>query len=199
MAKVGGRSAWIAWPAMLFCAAVVGVLVWLALPGVPGAITFVGETLRSATTDASASAPDEPADPATDCRSLYPDRLWAEMTWTPEVLLSQNAAPPASTTTLAQALAPTVRFTCTWTTEDGRIASTTLADVRGGSEAVAQAALVAEGFSCDTRDERVHCERSAGDVTELHDLRGTAWLSTVLTRWMPEDYGSQTAERAFAD
>ena len=197
MAKVGGRSAWIAWPALLFCAAVVLVLLWLAAPGVPGAISFVGDTLRSATTATAASAPDEADEAATDCRTLYPDRLWAELTWTPEVLLSQNGAAPAATTTLAQALAPTVRFTCTWTTEDGRSASTTLADVAAGSGPIASATLASEGFSCAEDGERLHCERTAGDVVEMHDLQGTAWLSTVLTNWQPEDYGGQTAARAF--
>ena len=197
MAKVGGRSAWIAWPALLFCAAVVLVLLWLAAPGVPGAISFVGDTLRSATTATAASAPDEADEAATDCRTLYPDRLWAELTWTPEVLLSQNGAAPAATTTLAQALAPTVRFTCTWTTEDGRSASTTLADVAAGSGPIASATLASEGFSCAEGGERLHCERTAGDVVEMHDLQGTAWLSTVLTNWQPEDYGPQTAARAF--
>ncbi|GAA2081105.1 hypothetical protein GCM10009758_30510 [Microbacterium hatanonis] len=197
MAKVGGRSAWIAWPALLFCAAVVLVLLWLAAPGVPGAISFVGDTLRSATTATAASAPDEADEAATDCRTLYPDRLWAELTWTPEVLLSQNGAAPAATTTLAQALAPTVRFTCTWTTEDGRSASTTLADVAAGSGPIASATLASEGFSCAEDGERLHCERTAGDVVEMHDLQGTAWLSTVLTNWQPEDYGAQTAARAF--
>ena len=44
-----------------------------------------------------------------DCRALYPDRLWAELTWTPDVLLSQSLAPPAGEdTSLIDALAPAV-------------------------------------------------------------------------------------------
>jgi hypothetical protein len=193
---VGGRSAWIAWPAAVFCTVVVGVLVWLAAPGVPGAISFVGDTLRSATTLPEAAA-EEPIEPATDCRSLYPDRLWAEMTWTPEVLLDQDAAPPATTTTLTQALAPTVLFTCTWRTDAGPWVSTTFSQVAEGSGAVAQAALSTEGFSCQAEGDGVHCERTSGGVTELNDVRGGGWLSTVLSDWQPEDYGTQTASRAF--
>src|SRR3546814_15333014 len=95
MARVSGRSLWIAWPIGVICAGVIGALVWLAAPGVPGAIDFVGTTLRGATSAPVADGEDAaatPADPMTDCRGLYPARLWAEPTWTPEVLLSQNPA-----------------------------------------------------------------------------------------------------------
>jgi hypothetical protein len=201
VAKVGGRSAWIAVPAGVFCIAVIGVLVWLAAPGIPPAVSFIGDTLRDATSAPLADgegADGEAAEPATDCRSLYPDRLWAELTWTPEVLLSQTMAAPATTTTLTQALTPTVRFTCTWNTEDGRAVSSTLADIPAGASAVAQAALSSEGFTCSAESDSVHCERASGDVTEIHDVRGAVWLSSVLTTWLPEDYAVQTASRAFA-
>jgi hypothetical protein len=196
---VGGRSGWIAWPVAVICIAVIAALFWLAAPGVPGAISFVGDTLRGATSaptadGGGAAGADEPA---TDCRSLYPDRLWAELTWTPEALLDQDTDPPATTTTLGQALAPSVVFTCTWTVEDGRSVSTTLAEVGEGSDAVAQAALTTEGFSCRPEGDRLHCERASGGVTEIHDLRGTQWLSSVLTNWLPEDFAAQTASRVF--
>lgn len=198
MAKVGGRSPWIAWPAALVCAGVIGVLVVLAVPGIPGAVDFVGATLRGATSapvaDGAAAAPDQEA---TDCRSLYPDRLWAELTWTPDVLLSQDAAAPATATTLVAALTPQVRFSCGWRTDDGRSIRTTLAGVGGDAAPVAQAALSAEGFACAAEGAHVHCARTTDDVTEIHDLRGDIWLSSVLTGWSPTDYGELTASRAF--
>ncbi|MFJ6651285.1 hypothetical protein ACIQLJ_00645 [Microbacterium sp. NPDC091313] len=199
MARVGGRSAWIAWPIGLMCAGVVAVLVWLALPGIPGAVQFTGDMLRGATSAplADGEGADATAQPATDCRSLYPDRLWAELTWTPQVLLSQNTAAPATTTALTAALTPSVRFTCTWRVADGRSISTTLASVADGSGEVAQAALTAEGFACTGGVDDLHCARTRDDVTEVHDIRGTAWLSSVLTRWQPDDYAEQTASRAF--
>ncbi|MFG6503215.1 hypothetical protein [Microbacterium sp. P05] len=199
MARVGGRSAWIAWPVAVICAAVVGALVWLAVPGIPSAVSFVGDTLRAATTSLPAVDDADAAStaPATDCRDLYPDELWSQLVWTPKVLLSQNAALPATTTSLAQTLAPTVVFTCTWRTEDGRSISTTYAQVADGSAAAAQAALTSEGFACGLDGARVHCERGAGAVTEIHDLLGTAWLSSVMTDWMPEGYAAQTASRVF--
>lgn len=201
MAKVGGRSAWIAWPAALICVAIVGALLWLATPGVPAAVSFIGDALRAATSPPSADGDDAQAaaeaEPASDCRSLYPNALWAELVWTPQVLLSKSTSAPATATTLAQALAPTVAFTCTWNTDDGRSITSTVASVADGAAAVAQAALPSEGFACTPEGERLHCERSAGGVTELHDLRGTVWLSSVLARWSPEDYGALTASRVF--
>lgn len=188
-----------AWPAALVCVGVIVALLWLALPGIPGAVDFVGSTLRGATAASAADeavADDAAAEPVTDCRSLYPDRLWAELTWTPDVLLSPSTDAPSST--LTAALAPRVRITCTWRVGDGRSIRSTVADVDEGAVAVAQAALTAEGFACTTEGERLHCERTSGDVVELHDLQGTVWLSSVLTAWEPDDYGAQTASRAFA-
>lgn len=199
MARVGGRSAWIAWPIGVICAAVVAALVWLALPGVPAAVQFTGDMLRGATSAplADGEGADATPQPATDCRSLYPDPLWAALAWTPDVLLSQNMKPPATTTALTTALAPAVRFTCTWRVPDGRSISTTLATVPDGSGAVAEAALDADGFACTGDPTAVHCERTRDGVTEIHDIRGTAWLSSVLTNWLPDGYAEQTASRAF--
>lgn len=205
MARVGGRSAWVAWPAAVICIAVIAGLVWLAAPGVPGAISFIGDTLRSATTATSAPVAGGGREggarteaPATDCRSLYPDRLWAELTWTPDVLLVPSTNPPETATSLAQALTPAVRFTCTWTAAGDRRISTTLAELAGDPAPVVQAALAAQGFACEDEDGRLHCERSAGDALEIHDVEGSLWLSSLLTGWVPEDYGRQTASRAYA-
>jgi hypothetical protein len=185
---------------MLICVGVIGVLLVLAIPGVPAAVEFIGSTLRgaSASTSADSEAAAADAEPATDCRSLYPDRLWSELTWTPEVLLSQGAAAPATTTSLVGALTPTVRFSCIWKTEDGRSIATTVAAVSGAAAAVAQAALSADGFACAVEGDLVHCERERDGVTEIHDLRGETWVASTLTGWVPDDYATLVAGRAFA-
>jgi hypothetical protein len=203
MARGDGRVAWIAVPAMLACAGVVGALLWLAAPGIPGAVDFIGSTLRGATSAPSADGEDAAGDgaaaePVTDCRGLYPDRLWADLTWTPDVLLSPSTDAPATATSLVTALAPQVRITCTWNVADGRSIRSTVADVGDGAAAIAQAALTAEGFACGLEGERLHCERTTGETTEIHDVQGAVWLSSVLTGWLPDDYGAQTASRAFA-
>ncbi|MGP3535887.1 hypothetical protein ACTU3I_13895 [Microbacterium sp. RD1] len=201
MARVAGRSLWIAWPIGVICGAVVVALVWLAAPGVPGAIEFTGNLLRSSTSAPVADGEEQrgaAAEPITDCRSLYPDRLWSELVWTPDVLLTQTFAPPATTTALVTALAPSVRLTCGWRAEGGaRSISTTLATVPADSGPIAQASLTAEGFTCAAETDAVHCERTRGDVSEIHDLRGDLWVSSVLTGWAPEGYGPQVASRAF--
>ena len=50
MARVAGRNSWIAVPAGLVCAAVVGTLVWLSLPMVPVTVAWAGDMLRNAST-----------------------------------------------------------------------------------------------------------------------------------------------------
>lgn len=198
MARVGGRSLWLAWPIGMVCAAVVAALVWLAAPGVPGAIDFIGSTLRGASSAAAAEEePQRDAGRGTDCRDVYPDALWAELVWTPDVLLSQNTARPAATPSLVTALAPQVRLSCTWRAGDGRSASTTIADVASDAAVVAQTVLTSEGFTCAGQDDGVHCERTGADITEIHDLRNGVWVSTVLTGWVLPGYAAQVASRVF--
>jgi hypothetical protein len=200
MARVGGRSLWIAWPMGVICAGVVAALVWLAVPGVPGMVEFAGNMLRGATSAPSADGAggaSAAAEPASDCRSLYPDRLWADLTWTPDVLLSQSAAAPVTATALPAALAPVVHFTCTWRVSDAQRIATTVAGVAAGSTAIAEAALAADGFACTAAVDGVHCERERDGVREIHDIRGDVWLSSQLVGWEPEDYAGQTAARAF--
>lgn len=197
MARVGGRSLWLAWPIGVICAAIVAVLVWLAAPGVPAAIDFVGATLRASTSTAAADEAEDAAQPGTDCRDVYPDALWAELVWTPDVLLSQSAAPPATAPALVAALAPHVRLSCSWRAGEGRSASTTIADVPPDAPVLAQTALTAEGFTCAAEGEGVHCERTEAGIVEIHDLRGGVWISSVLTGWMPKDYAAQVASRVF--
>jgi len=47
MARVGGRNTALSWIAGLFCAGVVAVLLWLAVPMGPVMVQFVGDTLRT--------------------------------------------------------------------------------------------------------------------------------------------------------
>ncbi|WP_254773726.1 hypothetical protein [Microbacterium sp. cf046] len=198
LARVGGRNSWIAWPAGLLCAAVVGALAWLAQPMLPVSVAWMGDMLRAA------SAAQVPAPAAQsvatlaiapgdiDCRALYPDGLWAELTWTPHVLLSQDyAAPATSVTSLTDALSPSVRITCHWRTEEGGLIVSTLAGVASDAGPVAEASLRGQGFACTTDDDAVVCARTSGDVVEEHTIRGGLWLSSVETRWHPDAYGAR--------
>ncbi|QKJ18460.1 hypothetical protein [Microbacterium hominis] len=194
MARTGGRSVWIAVPATLLCFAVVGALVWLAVPMVPVVITWAGDTLRGATERAQRETEVQPAvqaidDGAIDCRSLYPDGLWSELLWTPGILLTQNAAPPATVeAALVDALAPEVIVTCAWVrTEPGSVI-TTLARVDADARPIAEAALRADGFACAADGEALRCGRERGRAAEEHVFRDDLWLANVGTAWMPEDY-----------
>lgn len=206
MARIPGRSSWLAWPAGLLCAAVVAGLVWLALPMVPVAVAWVGDTLRTATaaTSAPAAAPSTPgrgplidaaeSEASIDCRTFYPSDLWLELAWRPQGLLAQDFSPPAtSVTSLVDALAPTVRLSCRWEFADASITST-LARVGDGSAAVAEAALRGEGFACTTTEGVLECRRARGEVVEEHALSGDLWLSSVETGPAPDDYGTRLAE-----
>ncbi len=200
VAKTGGRNSWIAWPAALLCAAVVAALGWLSQPILPASVLWVGDMLRAASTPPIvvpatpllATVAQEPGD--VDCRALYPDDLWAELTWTPHVLLSQNyTPPPTSVTALVDALSPSVRISCHWRTSEGGLIVTTLATVSADAGAVADAALRGQGFSCTTDADAVVCARTAGEVTEEHVFRGGLWLSSAETAWSPTAYGARVA------
>lgn len=198
MARVGGRNPWIAWPAGLLCAGVVGALAWLAQPMLPVSVLWMGEMLRAATTppvvapvaETVAARADEPG--ALDCRTLYPDSLWAELTWTPDVLLAQDAAPPATAvTTLTDALTPAVRLTCHWRADAGRTIVSTLAGVAPEAAVIADASLRGQGFTCVSTAESLQCARASGDILEQHTIRGGLWLSSVERGWHPEQYGAR--------
>lgn len=200
MARIAGRNPWIAWPAGLLCVAVVGALAWLAQPMIPVSIAWMGDLLRASTSSPPAAPAavsvttlaDQPDD--LDCRALYPDGLWAELTWTPNVLLSQNIAPPAtSVTALADALAPAVKITCEWRSDGGSLIVSTLASVSADAATIADLALRGQGFTCTTDAEAVVCARTSGEVIEEHVIRGGLWLSSVETAWHPETYGARLA------
>ncbi|WP_106816538.1 hypothetical protein [Microbacterium timonense] len=197
MARIGGRNSWIAVPAGMVCAAVVGALVWLSLPMVPVTIAWIGDTLRSATAPApAATRAATPAQAAADgravdCRTMYPDDLWNELTWRPGSLLSQSGAPPAtSAASFADAAAARVVVTCTWRFEAGGIVST-LSRVDAEASSIAEAALSGAGFTCRADGAQLVCTRTQGAVMEEHTFRDGLWLVSVETDWQPEDYGSR--------
>ena len=200
MARIGGRNSWIAVPAGLVCAGVVVTLVWLSLPMVPVAVAWVGDTLRSATTPQPSATPVEtPAqraaqDGSLDCRTLYPDELWNELTWHAGSLLNQTSDPPATTVTaLADALGPSVSVTCDWRLDSGGGIVTTLARVAPDAQTIAEAALRGQGFDCAVADAALECVRTQGAVREEHTVREDLWLSSVESSWHPETYGGRLA------
>jgi len=203
MARIGGRSLWLAWPVGVLCAGVVGALVWVALPAVPGTVNWIGDTLRAATSAPVAAAP-SPVETAAldpeadlDCRTLYPDRLWAELVWGSDVLLDQDRTPPATwITALVDALQPVVRVTCSWRSADGQIV-TTLSRVAADASTIAEAALLGQGFDCETFGTGVACRRQHGDIVEEQAVRDGLWLASIETSWLPEDYGTQLAARVW--
>ncbi|MFC8682476.1 hypothetical protein ACFT30_13220 [Microbacterium ureisolvens] len=197
MARIGGRNRWIAVPAALLCAAVVGSLVWLSLPMVPVTIAWVGDTLRKATAPQPEATPAEiPAriaadGGAVDCRTIYGDDLWNELLWRPGSLLNQTMAPPpTAATAFADAATPEVVVTCAWRFDAGGIV-TTLSKVDAAAASVAAAALGGEGFSCEESPAATVCSRTRAGVREEHTVRDGLWLSSVETRWHPEDYGAR--------
>lgn len=197
MARIGGRNSWIAVPAGMLCVAVVGALVWLSLPMIPVTVAWIGDTLRQATEpQPAATAAATPAQRAVeggsiDCRTMYPDDLWNELTWREGSLLNQSlAAPATAATSFADAAVPEVLVTCDWRFETGGIV-TTLSKVDPATATVAEAALSGEGFSCRTSGGELDCSRTDGDVLEEHTLRDGLWLVSVERQWQPEDYGAR--------
>lgn len=220
MARIGGRSGWIAWPAGLACLAVVAALVWLALPMMPVAVQWAGDALRGPTSRpaaeatppagsadqplgtgrghaaASPSASPTPSPDAASCRSLYTAAQWAELTVrTGGDPAEDTSAPALAAPTVVTALHPTVRMTCTWAaTTTGRI-TTTVADVDAEAGAIARAALAAQGFACGGFGDGMRCTRTDGAVVEDVVVRDGVWLSSVLDNWRPTLYTERIADQ----
>jgi len=204
VARVGGRNSWIAVPAGLLCAAIVAALVWLSLPMVPVVVAWAGEMLRNAT--APAPVPEATETPASralegaavDCRSLYSDGLWNELTWRGPTILDQNYDPPATAvTSLTEVLAPDVHLTCEWSDGNGGVVITTLAGVGEDASSLAEAALRGQGFACEVADAVLRCARTQGRTVEDHVVRDGLWLSSVERAWPLEDYGSRLERQVF--
>lgn len=204
MARTGGRSNWIAVPVGMICTGVVAALVWLSLPMFPVAVDWVGNTLRAAS--APRPAPSTVASPAEraaaseplDCRSLYPDTLWAELTWHGRILLTQTAGEPAtSVPALTDALDPNARITCSWQIEGVSSIVTSLSAVPDHAADIADAALREQGFSCSTTDGALTCIRASRGILEEQFIRGGLWLSSIEKRWHPDDYGTRVAAQVW--
>jgi hypothetical protein len=196
MARIGGRSLWLAWPAGLLCAAAVAAMAVIAAPGVPLAVGFVGDTLRAATGRHDVAETTPPA-PASDCRHLYSQPLWSSLVWSPQALLSQRHTAPASTPEAVAAASPAVVVTCHWRGEAGRSIETTVSTVTPAGAAAVTATLAAQGFACSAVDDTTHCERATGDLVEVNDLRADRWVSSTLSGWMPDGYAAIVASHAF--
>jgi hypothetical protein len=214
---IGGRRWWLAWPAGIVCVGVVGGLVYLAAPAVPGVATFAFETLQR-----GFNTPPEPLPTAKplaqigtaltdDCVSLYPTALWLGLTIDPHTVLSQTQSPPASDVTAALARwHPTVRMTCSWRQGSGGIVRTSLIDLAVSSTGSADAssgdatqraiaaALAGKGYGCRlsvTTTSLLTCTRAQGTTTDTEVFAGPVWLSTTEAGWHPEGYVDAMVER----
>lgn len=204
MARVSGRNSWIAVPAGLVCAVIVAALVWLSLPMVPVTVAWAGEMLRNATKPAPApSAGDTAARHAlagdvVDCRALYSNSLWNEMTWQGRTILDQTFdAPPTEVPSLGDVLGPDVRVSCAWTDREGRGVISTLSVIPADAVGLGEAALRGQGFACAAGEGIVRCARTQGEIIETHVLREGLWLATVERSWHPEDYGARLERSVF--
>lgn len=196
MARVGGRNAVFAWIVGILCAATVLGLAYLAIPMVPVVRDWAVQTLAGPrpAPERTADADDGPV----ECRDLYVDPLWASLVWTPESVLTPSAEAPASTTAAAllQATQPSVRFTCDWSSANGKI-STTLADVGTDAGAAAAATLPGIGFTCTEVKARARCIRTEGDVVETVEIGTGLLLASVESAWHPEQYAPRVADRVW--
>ncbi|WP_404431193.1 hypothetical protein LG299_13755 [Microbacterium lacus] len=199
MARIGGRNSFIAVPVGLLCAAVVGVLVWYALPMGPVVTDWAGNTLRSAfNPEVEAAEPVGVGSRAEDCRSLYPTTVWTELTWTSGALLSQGyTAPATSETALIDAVTPTVQISCSWVFDGDRSVSTTLSAIPEGAVPIAEIALRGQGFTCTTDAATLACSRLQGDVFEEHAFRDGLWLASIEDGLHLDAYGARMAQHVW--
>lgn len=202
MARVPGRSLWLAAPAGVLCAIVVAALVWLAAPMGPVVVRWAGDVLRDASARAGQQQTDAPlaaslsGDAPLDCRDLYPADLWRQLAWFPGALLGQSAAAPDTAVPgLIDALAPTVRLSCLWRTREGQTIQTVLSTVGADGARIAEDALEGAGFTCRPAAAGVSCTRSDGQGVETHAVRDGVWLASVERGWYLEDYATTVATR----
>ena len=197
MARIPGRNAWIAVPAGLICAGVVVALLWLSLPMLPVAASWVGQTAHRALTEPliTVAAPAEPVvdvDAVRDCHDLYPEDVWAELQWRADGLLAQTTTPPATVaSTVAEALAPTVRLSCAWSFPGDVVIVSTLSSVGTDAAAVAEAGFEGGGFACTSETDALHCTIARDGGVEDHVMRGGLWLATFTKGWEPGGYAER--------
>lgn len=203
MARIGGRSNWVAWPVGVLCAAVVVTLAWLSVPMVPGAVQWAGDALRGPTSRPVAGAASPERTDKTDtaaCRALYTPQLWSELTARQGGDPVQDASsPPVSAVSVVAAIAPAVRTTCTWTGASLGSIVTTLADVSGDRVAIAQTALLSQGYSCRPAGDGIACDKTNGEIVEHITLRDGVWLSSRLEAWHPTLYTARVSNRLWPE
>ncbi|QLD12177.1 hypothetical protein [Microbacterium oleivorans] len=193
MSRIGGRNIVFAWIVGVVCAVVIGVLAFLTVPLVTTGIGLLGGGSSEAGADGGAET-DGPG----RCRDLYSEPLWAALQYTPGAALETSSdAPVSSAAALVDALAPAVRFTCTWTAEAGSI-STTVAEVGTDAGSIAASALPAQGFSCSENGTRTFCSRTDGELVETIEAGDGRWVSTSQQGWHPERYSGRVGDAVFA-
>lgn len=199
MARIAGRSNWVAWPIGVICAGVVVTLAWLSAPMLPSAVEWAGDALRGPTSRPIAG----PASPERNdrtgtaaCRALYTRQLWSELTARQGGDPVQDASlPTISAVSVVAALAPTVRTTCAWTGASTGSIVTTFADVSLDAVAIAQAALSSQGFTCEPAGTGVTCRKRDGEVVEDITVRDGEWLSSRFEAWHPTRYTARVSSQ----
>ncbi|MBB2975412.1 hypothetical protein FHX49_000978 [Microbacterium endophyticum] len=211
MAKTGGRNNWLAWPVGLLCAAVIGVLVVVALPMIGPSIDWVGNALRGPTvaprlvvepedarlgTDTAPVDAVDPSESVDECRALYTDVLWEELSSrTGGEPIQDASAPITHASSLAAALKPDVQETCAWNaTTTGKIV-TTVSKVAGSAQAIAQASLGSQGYVCSEFGDGIRCTKNIENTREDHVFRDGLWVATQFSAWEPSLYTERVAER----
>lgn len=200
MARVGGRSTWFSWFVGAVCVGIVGVLVWLAVPALPGVSTWLGGVLRSATEPQV--EPDEPEvivirDAETDaertvpatCRALYPESLWGLLESTADAtLIEGDDALADQSTGLAETLEAEPLLACEWTVEDGPSVGTRVWQVSATAAEVAEPVLRDAGYVCSVTGLKIVCERTRDGVTAQHEIRDGLWVVDIYRGWNPPGY-----------
>lgn len=182
-----------AWIVGVFCAGIVGTLAVLTIPLLASSVSWLAHPDAAAT-----GAPVDDGDGPSGCRGLYSEPLWASLQYEPgSQLTTTDDAPVTTATALVEALAPDVRFTCTWTSDIGSI-STTVGEVGTDAGSIAASALPAQGFSCTETDGRTLCSRAADDLVETIESGGGVWVSTSQTAWHPTRYAGRVGDAVFA-
>lgn len=199
MARVGGRNAFIAWVVGIGCAAILGVLAFLAVPLLPASVSWVGNVVERPTSQPAADDVQETAPEGTiaECDQLYGEALWAALRFEDGAVLTPSTdAPTTTAAALVSALQPQVQLTCSWTAEIGSV-TTTLATVATDAGAIAASALPASGFTCEAIEDRTRCARTDGDLTETIEAGGGLWVSTSESAWHPAGYTARVADRVW--
>lgn len=201
MARIGGRNSFMAWVVGLGCAAVVTGLVALAVPAIPTGIQLIGDTLRGGASAPQAAAERVSVERETttpECRALYTEALWAQLTQRVGGDPVQDLTPPVTVASgLATALAPAVRVTCAFTAPNAGAIVTSVSDVAGDAADVAEATLLAAGFDCIGFGDGIRCTASTDAGVEEQIVRDGVWVATTYQGWRPDHYVERMAQQVW--